>query len=157
MYELDQTDRDLLNLLQEGLTLTAEPYRDLADQLGGITQEELFRRVTRLREEGWIRRLSGFFQSSRLGYQSLLCAMRVPERHIEEMAGLILGIPAITHNYLRDHPLNMWFTVCCQSTDEVDRIIALLESSGWTDRIFRFERTKQFKIHARFDLREERK
>ena len=157
MRELDRIDRELLNLLQEGLPLTEEPYRDLGNMLGGLPPREVLVRIIRLQEDGWIRRLSGFFNSDALGYYSLLCAMRVSEEHLEEMSALIRTIPGITHNYLRDHDLNMWFTLSCRSREEIDRLIEHLESSGWTDRVYRFERIQQFKIHAAFDMREEKK
>ena len=156
MRELDNTDRALLNLLQEGLPLTEEPYRVLGEKLGGLTQQEVLARVIRLREDGWIRRLSGFFHAASLGYHSLLCAMRVPEEHLEEMAALINTIPGITHNYLRDHELNMWFTLSCRSRAELDRVIVRLETSGWTEHVYRFERIRQFKVHAAFDMKEGR-
>ncbi len=155
MRELDSIDRILLNQLQEGLPLTAEPYRDLGGMLGGLSQQEVLARITRLKEDGWIRRLSGFFHSAALGYQSLLCAMRVSEEHLEEMSALIRTIPGITHNYLRDHDLNMWFTLSCRSQEELDSVIERLEASGLTDRVYRLERMRQFKIHAAFDMREE--
>ncbi len=155
MRELDSTDRILLNLLQEGIPLTEEPYRDLGERLGGLSAQEVITRITRLRKDGWIRRFSGFFHASALGYHALLCAMRVPEEHVEDMAALIRTIPGITHNYLRDHTLNMWFTLSCRRQEDLDRVIERLESSGWTDRVCRFERLRQFKIHAAFDVREE--
>ena len=155
MRELDSTDRALLNLLQEGIPLTEEPYRDLGEQLGGLSAQEVITRIARLREDGWIRRFSGFFHAAALGYHSLLCAMQVPEEHVEEMAALIRTIPGITHNYLREHELNMWFTLSCRRQDDLDQVIGRLESTGWTDRVYRFERLRQFKIHAAFDVREE--
>jgi hypothetical protein len=50
----------------------------------------------------------------------------------------------------------MWFTLSCRRQEDLDRVIGQLESSGLTDRVYRFERLRQFKIHAAFDVREER-
>lgn len=75
---MDNTDRALLNLLQEGIPLTEEPYRDLGEQLGGLSAQEVIARITRLMEDGWIRRFSGFFMPPRSGIilSSVPCTFR---------------------------------------------------------------------------------
>ena len=154
MTNLDSADRRLLELLQEGLPIVPEPYREIADALG-ISHQETLERVARLKETGLIRRLSGFFQSEKLGYRSVLCAMRVPEEHIEQMSELLRGVPGVTHNYLREHALNMWFTLIYRDEAEARRVIRDVERSGWADRVFRFERTRTFKIRAMFPMEDE--
>ena len=154
---MEQTDIKLLTLLQKEIPLIPDPYAGIASMLdGSISRQEVLSRAAQWKESGMIRRISGFFDPGRLGYRSVLCAMTVAEEHLEEMADLLEGFPGITHNYLRDHTLNMWFTLSCRRQEDLDRVIGQLESSGLTDRVYRFERLRQFKIHAAFDVREER-
>ncbi len=155
MMELDTADRRLLELLQDGLPICAEPYRELGQALGGLSAREVLDRTARLEQMGLIRRLSGFFNSRALGYESQLCAMTVPEENIDAMAALMQGYPGITHNYLRSHRLNMWFTLCCPGPDASDRVIRELEASGLAGRILRFPCTRRYKIRVAFRMKGE--
>lgn len=153
MLTLDQTDRRLLEILQEGLPIVAEPYREIAGKLD-IPRHEVLERVAQLKERGLIRRLSGFFRSEKLGYRSVLCAVRVPEERIGRVSELLDAVPGVTHNYLREHALNMWFTLIYREEAEAERVIRDIERSAETNRVFRFERTRTFKIRAAFPFGE---
>ena len=155
MYTLDETDKKLLVLLQEGIPICPSPYRRLAEQLGDVTEEEVIRRIGVLREEKVIRRFSGFFNSGKLGYVSALCAVTVREENITSAASFLDSIPGVTHNYLRDHEFNMWFTLICSSREKMDETIRGIEESGLTEgKIQVLEGTRQFKVRTMFDVRE---
>ena len=49
--------------------------------------------------------------SRKIGFYSTLCAVQVPEDKIEAVAAVINQLPGVTHNYLRDHDYNIWFTL----------------------------------------------
>ncbi|MBQ9401834.1 MAG: hypothetical protein IKE56_08955 [Lachnospiraceae bacterium] len=148
---MEQTDIKLLTLLQKEIPLISDPYAGIASMLdGSISRQEVLSRAAQWKESGMIRRISGFFDPGRLGYRSVLCAMTVAEEHLEEMADLLEGFPGITHNYLRDHMLNMWFTLCCRDGAEEDRIIGKIEASGRTGRVLRFRKTSLIKLSTMF-------
>ena len=148
---MEQADITLLTILQTEIPLVPEPYAGIAAGLGGgISPQEVLRRTAQWEESGLIRRVCGFFDSGKLGYRSLLCAMTVAEEHLEEMASLLEGFPGITHNYLRAHTLNMWFTLCCRDSAEEERIIARIEASGLTGNVLRFPKTSLVKIRTMF-------
>ena len=73
---MDNTDRALLNLLQEGIPLTEEPYRELGERLGGLSAQEVIARITRLMEDGWIRRFSGFFTAGSVAFPAFFMPPR---------------------------------------------------------------------------------
>ncbi len=152
MEHLDDKDRALLRILQRGIPICSRPYQKIAEELGDTSEAEVIERIEKLKAAKIIRRMSGFFQSHKLGYRSALCAMRVPEAHVEEMAALLDRFPGITHNYLRAHEYNMWFTLISPGPEAMDEVIRQIEASGWTDHVQRFHREKQYKIHASFDL-----
>lgn len=149
---MDDRDRRLLARLQEGLPLCPRPYQAIAEALEDFTEAEVIERAERLREEGLIRRMTGFFRSEALGYHSTLCAMRVDTDDIDQMAALLDKIPGVTHNYLRDHAYNMWFTLTARDRAEVSRILRAIEQTGLTDGILQMDRTQSYKIHANFTL-----
>jgi len=150
MKKLDQTDAELLNLIQEGLPLTTRPYQTLGASLG-IGEEEVLSRLNSLKSSGIIRRIGAVFDSRLMGYYSTLCACRVPEERLEEVAGVISREPGVTHNYQRDHSLNLWFTLTVPEAGEGLRIIRKLEQETGI-KIENMPAKKVFKIKVSFEM-----
>jgi len=150
---MNRFDAKILNRLQQGLPLSPRPFRELAEELG-LKEESLLQRIQVLREEGVIRRLGGVFDSPGLGMASTLCAMQVPAERIDEVADRINSYPEVTHNYLRDDDLNLWFTVTAPSPEEMKRVVREIENATGMPVISMPVR-KRFKIKVVFDLDED--
>lgn len=148
---MDAKDRALLNAIQNNFPIAVHPYR-LLGEAEGMTEEDAFRRIRRLRQEGIIRRLGGVFDSRRLGYYSTLCAGKVPEDKIPVLAGLLEKVPGVTHNYIRNHTYNVWFTLIARSYSAAEHILqAIREKTGLAD-IFTLPASRVFKINVNFDF-----
>lgn len=148
---MDRVDRKILDLLQQDFPLTVEPYKELARQVGR-SEEEVLERIARLKEAGIIRRIGGIINARGLGWVTTLCAVSVPEDRIEEIAQRINAEPGVTHNYLRDHELNMWFTLIAPSHQEIEAILDKIETD--TDlSIHNFPAAQTYKIKVSFDMR----
>ena len=148
---MDDLDRKLLNRLQKGFPIVSEPYRKIGEELG-LSEDEAFSRVKRLKEEGVIRRIGAVFQPHRLGFVSTLCAARVPAERLKDFVEAVNACEGVTHNYERNHPYNVWFTVIAPSREEIDRFLReLFEKTGISD-ILDLEAVKKFKIDATFEL-----
>ena len=107
---MDTIDKKLLNLMQNEIPIDKRPFKILGEKLL-ITENEVLKRVNKLKNEGIIRRIGGIFNSRKIGYTSTLCAAKVPENKIEEVAACINEYDEVTHNYIREDEYNMWFTV----------------------------------------------
>lgn len=151
---LDNLDRQLLNLIQSKLPLTPEPYKELARALGS-SEEEVIRRLRNLIERGVIRRLGAIFDSRRVGYTGTLCALKVPPERIPEVAGIVNSLPGVTHNYLRDHPYNMWFTLLAESPEELNSTIEKIKQLTGIEDLLNLPAEKVFKIRVNFELDED--
>lgn len=151
--ELDHLDRDLLNIVQSGLPVAPEPYRELAESLG-TTEEDIISRLGRLIEGGVIRRLGGIFDSRGLGYTGTLCAMKVPREKIGAVAEVVNGYRGVTHNYLRNHEYNMWFTLLVPDKKEIDRVLEEIKKRTGIHDLISLPALKLFKIRVNFDLTE---
>ncbi|KUK81449.1 MAG: Transcriptional regulator [Pelotomaculum thermopropionicum] len=147
----DPVDNKLINLIQSNFPLVPEPYREIGAILG-IGEDEVMDRIKRLRENGVLRRLGGIFDSRKLGYAGTLCAIKVPEGRIDETAAVINSYSGVTHNYIREHRFNMWFTVLAPSQDELDEIIKQIKSRTGINDIMVLPAEKIFKIRVNFDL-----
>lgn len=150
---MDNLDRELLNVIQSDFPITKEPYKDLAKTLG-TTEEEILDRLIRLTANGTIRRLGGIFDSRKLGYTGTLCAMKVPQDRIDFVAGIINGYPGVTHNYLRNHSYNMWFTLLVPNQKEIEKILDEIRTITGIREIISLPAAKLFKIKVNFDLTE---
>jgi DNA-binding Lrp family transcriptional regulator len=114
----DPLDRRILSLIQSGFPLEKRPYAVIG-RAAGIGEEEALQRVRSLKERRIIRRIGANFDSARLGWRSTLCAARVPEGDLEEFVAEVNRHPGVTHNYLRRHEYNVWFTVIAPSEEAV--------------------------------------
>jgi DNA-binding Lrp family transcriptional regulator len=110
---LDDADRRLLNLMQGSFPVAPRPYRRVAE-LGGVTEDEAMARVRRLLEKRIIRQVTPIFDTRALGYSSMLVAAKVDPEHPHRAAQVINEHPGVSHNYLRNHDFNLWFTIATE-------------------------------------------
>jgi siroheme decarboxylase len=110
---LDEADKKLLNLMQGSFVLTRRPFEHVAG-LAGLAEEEVLQRVQRLLDKRIIREITPIFDTRALGYKSMLVAAKVDPEHPHRAAKIINGHPGVTHNYLRDHDFNLWFTIAVE-------------------------------------------
>ena len=151
---MDAINQKLLEIIQDGFPISSEPYKDLAISLG-ISEEEVIDRVRKLQELGVMRRLGAIFDSRKLGYKSTLCAIKVPEDQIEHVAEIINSYPGVTHNYLREHEYNMWFTLIAPSTEHIDKICNEIILQSGIDDLMQLPAKRFFKIKVKFSVKGE--
>lgn len=148
---LDEVDRALLNRIQADFPITPRPFRTVAEALG-ITEAEAIARVRRLKETGLIRRIGGNFVPGELGYVSTLCAARVPVERLPAFTAAVNRYPGVTHNYLRDHEVNVWFTFIAPSMADIEAHLREIGRETGIEGILNLPATRVFKIRAQFDL-----
>jgi len=148
---VDDLDRRLLNLVQDGLPLVKEPYRVLAKTLG-VDEQEVITRLQRLVARGVIRRLGAVFDSRRLGYHGVLCALKVPTQRVAEVAHHVNSFPGVTHNYLRDHEYNMWFTLLAPSPAALAAQVQEIQRRTGVSDMMVLPARRVFKIRVNFEL-----
>ena len=138
-------EQHLLDIIQDAFPLEERPYQVLAGQLGS-DEQSVFDAVENLRMSGVIRRIGGVYDSKALGFISRLCAGKVSD--IDKFADAVNEIPAITHNYVRSHEYNVWFTVIAESEDEIRKIVDGLCTSTDLHDVHILSATKKFKINT---------
>ncbi len=151
---MDNIDKQLLDIIQTGFPIHSRPYEVLGQSLG-ITEAEALARVRALKEAKIIRRLGANFQSSKLGFRSTLCAAKVPEGQIQSFVEHVNTYNQVTHNYLREHLYNVWFTFIGSSWDEVTGTLAQITKKTGVE-ILNLPATKLFKIRVDFKMDKEK-
>ncbi|WP_428545047.1 Lrp/AsnC family transcriptional regulator [Profundibacter sp.] len=126
MTALDDTDRRILNRLQEGFPITPHPFADVAAELG-LEEGELITRLTRLKETRAITRFGPFYDAAAMGGAFCLCAMQVPAGDFDRVADLVNAHPEVAHNYERDHALNMWFVLATETGAGIGEVAKRIE------------------------------
>ncbi|WP_457645174.1 Lrp/AsnC family transcriptional regulator [Profundibacter sp.] len=147
MTALDDTDRRILNRLQEGFPITPCPFADVAAELG-LEEDVLITRLAHLKETRLITRFGPFYDAAAMGGAFCLCAMQVPEVDFDRVADLVNAHPEVAHNYERDHALNMWFVLATETEAGIGEVAARIEAeTGLT--VLQFPKEHEFFIGFR--------
>jgi siroheme decarboxylase len=148
---LDDVDRRLLNVMQGRFPIAARPYRHVA-ALAEIPEQEAMARVQRLLEKRIIRQVTPIFDTRALGYSSMLVAAKVDPEHPHRAAQAINQHPGVSHNYLRNHDFNLWFTIATEPDSELglEGTLEVLAREAGAESVRELPTLKLFKI--RMDL-----
>jgi DNA-binding Lrp family transcriptional regulator len=152
---LDDTDRQLLNLMQGQFALTARPFQHVAG-LAGIGEADVMERVQRLLDGRIIREITPIFDTRALGYSSMLVAAKVDAEYPHRAAKIINTHPGVTHNYLRNHDFNLWFTIATEPGSKLglSGTLEVLQQLTGAESVRELPTLKLFKI--RMDLEMEK-
>ena len=171
-------EQQILDLIQDAFPLVKRPYAAIAEMLNElaangdgsnnagkkstspISEQVVFEAVENLRSSGVIRRIGGVYDSKKLGFISRLCAGKVSvslldfsaEPHeqtaMEKFAAIVNEIPAITHNYIRSHEYNVWFTVIAENESAIHAIVDKLCAVTDLRDVHVMSATRKFKINT---------
>lgn len=147
---MDDVDRHILEVAQSAFPVEPRPFEALAAKIG-IGEEEALERIRRLQEAGVIREVGPVFNLRKLGYTSTLCAARVAESCVEHVAGLVNSFAEVTHNYLRDDPFNMWFTLIAASNERIEEILERIRREPGVAEVISLPAERMFKINVHFN------
>ena len=151
MLSIDEIDRAILNRIQSDFPITTRPFLSIAENLH-LSEDQVIKRLKRLKEKGIIRRIGGNFAPEKLGFVSTLCAAKVSQDKIDNFTRAVNRYPGVTHNYRRDNKYNIWFTFIAQSMDEIKNNLENISQETGVKEIINLPATKMYKIKAQFDL-----
>ncbi|HEY7829416.1 MAG TPA: AsnC family transcriptional regulator [Solirubrobacteraceae bacterium] len=148
---LDDLDRRLLNLMQGSFPIETRPYAAVATA-AEVTEEEVMSRVQRLLDERIVRQVTPIYDTRALGYSSMLVAAKVDPEHPWRAAKIVNSHPGVSHNYLRNHDFNMWFTLATEPDSKLglEGTLEVLKELTGAESIRQLPTLKLFKI--RMDL-----
>ncbi len=129
---LDETDRRLMNLLQSSFPLAHEPFAAIASD-AGLGLDDVKSRTQRLLDGRIIREITPIFDTRALGYSSMLVAAKVDSENPQRAARVVNSHPGVSHNYLRTHDFNLWFTIATPPDSELGlegTLEALMRETG---------------------------
>ncbi len=148
---LQEADKRLLNLMQGSFPIAPRPYEHVAG-LAGIDEQEAMERVQWLLAKRIIRQVTPIFDTRALGYSSMLVAAKVDPEQPHRAAKVINAHPGVSHNYLRDHDFNLWFTIATEPDSPLglEGTLEVLAAQAGATSVRQLPTLKLFKI--RMDL-----
>ena len=152
---LDELDKRLLNLLQGSFPLSRRPYADLGERMG-IDEDEVMRRTQRLMDDRIIRQVTPIFDTRVLGYKSMLVAAKVDPDQPHRAARIINSHPGVSHNYLRDHDFNLWFTIAVEPDSRLglEGTLEVLQRLTGAESMRQLPTLRLFKINMDLEMAE---
>lgn len=143
----NERDRAIVNRLQDGIAICERPFLEVACDLG-MSEEELIGRLQRLLEAGVLTRFGPMYNIERAGGAFALAAMRVPPEEVERVAETINAYPEVAHNYLREHPFNLWFVLAVAAPDAIDESVSRMQrETGY--RVYLMPKEREYFLDLR--------
>lgn len=116
------TELALIDRWQHGFPLVERPF-EVVGRFAALGQDETIGIFRKMRENDVISRVGAVVRPNTVG-ASTLAAMQVPCERLEQVAGIVSREPLVTHNYEREHALNLWFVITGASPDAIASTIA---------------------------------
>jgi DNA-binding Lrp family transcriptional regulator len=115
---------------------------------------EVMERSRRLLDERIIREITPIFDTRALGYSSMLVAAKVDAENPHRAAKIINAHPGVSHNYLRTHEFNLWFTIATPPDSELglDGTLAVLQRLTGATSIRELPTLCLFKINMNLEM-----
>jgi DNA-binding Lrp family transcriptional regulator len=150
---LDETDKRLMNLLQSSFPLEPRPFESIAAG-AELDVEEVKARTRRLLDERIIREITPIFDTRALGYSSMLVAAKVDAENPHRAAKIINSHPGVSHNYLRTHEFNLWFTIATPPDSELGLkgTLKVLQDLTGAESIRQLPTLTLFKINMNLEM-----
>jgi len=146
---LSKFQKKMCNALQEGLPICSRPFDDLAKYLDS-DEETVLQQIEELKKAGVIRRIRALINYRALGKTSTLVAAHIPQENLQEVTEAVNALSGVSHNYLRSHYYNLWFTLQAESVEQIDVALSNLSGRLGID-FYSLPVRRAFKLDVRFD------
>jgi siroheme decarboxylase len=134
--EFSAAERVVLGQVQGDLPDSAAPFAQLAAE-AGISEAEVLALLTRLAEQGIIRRFGATLRHQKAGYgaNTMVAWLVEQDKDIDEVGRILADRPEITHCYRRsvrpEWPFNLYTMVHGKTRDDCLRVVLeMAEATG---------------------------
>jgi DNA-binding Lrp family transcriptional regulator len=128
---MDEAERRLVSVLQEGLPLFIRPFALIAERIGA-SEIDVLGRIKRWLEEGAIKRFGVVVRHHELGFRAnAMLVHDIPDDRVSDIGRALAEEPAVTLCYRRprrlpDWPYNLFCMIHGRERSEVEATIAEL-------------------------------
>ena len=116
--------------------------------------EDALERTQRLLDGRIIREITPIFDTRALGFDSMLVAAKVDAENPHRAAKIINSHPGVSHNYLRTHEFNLWFTIATPPDSKLglQGSLDVLQELTGAESIRQLPTLKLFKINMNLEM-----
>jgi DNA-binding Lrp family transcriptional regulator len=150
---IDEMDKLVMNLMQGKFPLEKRPFARVAE-LAETSEQDVLERVQHLIDNRIIRQVTPIFDTRALGYSSMLVAAKVDAENPHRPAQIINSHPGVSHNYLRNHEFNLWFTIATEPDSKLglEGTLELLQSLTGAESVRQLPTLTLFKINMDLEM-----
>jgi siroheme decarboxylase len=152
--KLDETDKKILQLLQDNFPMVERPYKHVGKQVG-LTEEQVLNRLKQLNQQGITRKIGATIDRTKIGLPAAtLVAFKVPPERVDAVSDVINQYPEVSHNYEREHEYNVWFTLKAHNQSELKGTLEEIaqRAAVISKDILDLPTKNCFKINVRFQM-----
>jgi DNA-binding Lrp family transcriptional regulator len=149
MSNLSAFDKRLCNELQTGLPIAERPFAIIARILKS-SEAKVLKRTRTLVKLGVIRRLGVSINWRAIGKANTLVTAHIEQEDLKKVVSAVNKLRGVSHNYLREHYYNLWFTLRADSQKGLEIILKKL-SKRFRVAFNTLPVERVFKLDARFD------
>ncbi|GKU25240.1 AsnC family transcriptional regulator [Clostridium folliculivorans] len=104
---IDSFDKKIIRKLQENISITATPYKEMADELN-ISEDELIHRIKTYNETGVLKRVGAILYHRKVGFNAnAMVVWRIDNETLDEAGKYMASFSEISHCYERK-PCDSW-------------------------------------------------
>jgi len=151
---IDETDKKILQLLQDDFPLVEQPYKAIGEKLN-LTENQTINRIKHLTQQGVIQKIGPVVNKTKIGkHATTLVALKVPSEQVTAVAQVINQYSGVSHNYLREHEYNVWFTLNSPTNSELETTLTeiLQKTAVKAKDMLNLPTRNCFKINVRFQI-----
>ena len=141
-----------MRLLSEGqrdFPLTERPFASMA-QRHGLPEADVMRLYSDWLGNGTLSRVGAVFDQTAGGTSSLV-AMEVPPDRLDEVAAVVSATEGVSHNYEREHRINLWFVLSAPDDAHFEQRLHHIEHTADLPAL-RLPMVQSFRIDLAFDI-----
>jgi len=153
MIKLKEEDKKLLEEIQKDFPVDSRPYNTIGLKCG-IREHDVIEKINNFTTAEIIREISAIFNAKKLGYKSTLIAATITKDAIESAVNKINSNPGVSHNYLRNHSYNVWFTLTIKKEKDFKKEIDRLLNNCRVEQYLILPSIRTFKIGVNFKFTE---
>ncbi len=149
MSALTDFEIQLLRTIQQPLPICPRPFAKVGELLE-TTEQAVLETITKLKNDGFIRRFRPQLNYRALGRIAALVCAHVPDEKFDAVASAVSALDGVSHNYCRNHHYNLWFTLQAGSLIAIDVTLDGLKDE-FDVEFHSLPATRLFKLDVRFD------
>jgi DNA-binding Lrp family transcriptional regulator len=146
---LSEFEKRLCNALQNGLPIVARPYDKIGESLDS-DEKTAIEQTRGLVKRGFVRRMGTVVNWRAIGRAGTLATAHVEQNNLKKVIKAVNDLEGVSHNYLRGHHYNIWFTLQADSQKQIGKILGDLSKQFGTT-FYSLPVKRVFKLDVRFD------